>query len=133
MSIRLRYKVWLENETGKPIIGEGRLQILRAIRQTGSILKAAQMLGLSYRNVWAKIKDAENHCGFKLVATCRQGSTLTSEGKQLLRKYEELQRTCRRSAQNKFGKLFSKTLPTAMELDSSTGRGNGDNGEHDYS
>lgn len=131
MSMRLRYKVWLENEEGKPIIGEGRLQILRAVRRTGSILKAAQMMGLSYRNVWAKIKDAENHCGFRLVATCRQGSSLTSEGKQLLRRYEELQRTCKRSAQNKFGKLFASTIPNNAERGPSNGNGNGDNGEHD--
>ena len=116
---------------GKPIIGEGRLKILRAIRETGSIMKAAQALGHSYRNVWAKIKDAEDHCGFKLVATSRQGSSLTREGKQLLRKYEELQRTCKRSAQTKFGKLFSNTLPDPARFNPGTGKGNGNNGDND--
>ncbi len=110
MTFRLRYKVWLENDAGKPIIGEGRLQIFLAIRRTGSILKASRILGLPYRNVWAKVKDAERQCGFKIVETSRGGSRLTEEGKRLLVKYEELQRTCRRSAQTKFRRLFSNPL-----------------------
>jgi molybdate transport system regulatory protein len=111
MSFQLRNKIWLENETGQPIVGEGRLRIFCAIRRTGSILKAARTLGLPYRNVWAKIKDAEEQCGFKIVETSNRGSRLTAQGEQLIRKYEELQRTCKRSARAKFRKLFpSKDL-----------------------
>lgn len=112
MTYQLRYKVWLENDAGKPIIGEGRFQIFLAIRRTGSILKAAHALGLQYRNVWAKIKDAEHQCGFKIVETNRKGSQLTPEGEQLLHKYSELQRTCKRSAEAKFRKLFSNNEPS---------------------
>lgn len=106
MTYQLRCKIWLENETGKPIVGEGRLKLFAAVRQTGSIMKAARLLGLQYRNAWAKIKDAELQCGFKIVESSRQGSRLTPAGEQLLRKYSELQRGCRRSAQAKFRKLF---------------------------
>ena len=112
MTVQLRYKVWLENETGKTIVGEGRLKIFAAVRKTGSITKAARILGLQYRNAWAKIKDAERQCGFKIVETSRQGSKLTPEGEQLLRKYSELQRGCRRSAQAKFRKLFRQLAAT---------------------
>jgi molybdate transport system regulatory protein len=107
MGYRLRNKIWLENEAGKPIVGEGRLRIFYAIRRTGSILKAAQTLGLPYRNVWAKIKDAEEQCGFKIVETSSRGSRLTIHGEQLLGAYAELQRACKRSAGAKFRKLFS--------------------------
>ena len=108
MTFRLRSKIWLENEAGKPIVGEGRLRIFYTIRRTGSILKAAQTLGLPYRNVWAKIKDAEEQCGFKIVETSSRGSRLTIQGEQLLRAYDELQRSCKRSAGAKFRKLFSR-------------------------
>lgn len=113
MVYRLRCKVWLENDAGKPIIGRGRLEILLAIRHTGSISKAARTLGLHYRNVWAKIKDAEEQCGFKIVQTTQRGSHLTPEGEDLLRKYSELRRSCKRSAESKFRKLFSIWEPAS--------------------
>lgn len=111
MNLCLRYKVWLENESGKPIVGEGRLKIFHEIRRTGSILKAAKALGLPYRNVWAKVKDAERQCGFKIVETNNHGSTLTHEGLQLLNKYDCLQKSCSRSAREKFKKLFPAQNP----------------------
>lgn len=106
-AFKMRYKIWLENDDGKPIIGEGRLRILQAVRRTGSISKAAKTLKQPFRNVWAKIKDAEQQCGFRLVETTRSGSKLTPEGERLARKYAELARSCSRSANEKFRKLFA--------------------------
>jgi molybdate transport system regulatory protein len=120
MSLRLRSKVWLENESGKAIIGEGRLRIFLAVRRTGSISKAALLLGMQYRNVWAKIKDAEHQCGFRIVETSRRGSSLTQEGEHLLRTYSELQRSCQRSARSKFRKLFSNG-----KMNTANGQGDG--------
>ncbi|MBI4964513.1 MAG: LysR family transcriptional regulator [Desulfomonile tiedjei] len=106
MTVRLRCKVWIENEGGKPIIGEGRLRILTAVRLTGSISKAARKLNLPFRSVWAKIKDAERQVGFKIVDTNSSGSRLTAEGEKLLAQFAELQRSCTRSAHAKFKKVF---------------------------
>ncbi len=106
-SLRVRCKIWLENDEGMPIIGEGRLRILQAIRRTGSISKASKALKQPFRNVWAKIKDAERQCGFKLVETAKSGSKLTAEGERLMFKYAELARSCNRSANEKFRRLFS--------------------------
>lgn len=107
MRVKLRCKVWLENEFGKPVIGEGRLRILTAVRLTGSISKAARKLNLPFRNVWAKIKDAEQQFGCRLVETTNVGSSLTMEGEELLVRFAELQRSCERSARAKFKKVFS--------------------------
>ena len=117
MTVRLRYKVWLENEAGRPIVGQGRLRIFRTIRRAGSILKASRILGLPYRIVWAKVKDAERQCGFKIVETSRKGSRLTPEGERLLEKYAELERSCKRSAQAKFRKVFSSSGPNSEEAE----------------
>ena len=106
MTFRLRCKVWLENSAGKPVLGEGRLKILLAVRHTGSIAGAARRLGMAYRNIWAKIKDVENQCGFRIVHSTRKGSHLTPEGEDLIRRYSEFQRSCKRSVQTKFRKHF---------------------------
>jgi molybdate transport system regulatory protein len=106
MALRVRSKVWLENEIGMTVIGEGRFRILKAIRETGSISKAALKLGQPFRRVWARVKDAEAQCGLRLVDRSSKGSTLTAEGEELLKKYAELHRVCNRCANAKFRKLF---------------------------
>ena len=108
VALRVRCKIWLENDDGKPIIGEGRLQILQAVRRTGSISKAAALLNQPFRNVWGKIKDAEERCGFKLLEKTRTGSKLTPEGERLVHKYADLARSCARSANDKFRRLFTE-------------------------
>lgn len=107
MPLKMRYKVWLENEEGKPVIGMGRLKILTAVRITGSISKAARSLNLPFRNVWGKIKDAERRCGFRIVETTPTGSRLTAEGEALEAMFANLQKSCERSARSKFKKVFS--------------------------
>jgi molybdate transport system regulatory protein len=107
-ALKVRFKIWLENEDGMPVIGEGRYRILQAVRRTGSISKASKSLKQPFRNVWAKIKDAERQCGFKLVDTTRSGSKLTLEGEQLMFKYAELARSCCRAAHDKFRRLFGE-------------------------
>jgi molybdate transport system regulatory protein len=104
--MKLRCKVWIENDAGRPVIGEGRHRILSAIRLTGSMSKAARKLNLPFRNVWAKIKDAERQAGFRIVETTRSGSRLTVKGEELLGLFAQLQISCHRSARAKFRKVF---------------------------
>ncbi|MFH0959639.1 MAG: LysR family transcriptional regulator [Pseudomonadota bacterium] len=106
MNFKLRFKIWLENDEGKTVIGLGRVKILMAIRRTGSIAAAARELKQPYRNVWAKLQEAEKQCGFKLVRTEPTGSRLTEDGEKLLLEYMRLFRTCSRSALSKFHQLF---------------------------
>jgi molybdate transport system regulatory protein len=106
-ALKVRCKIWLENDDGMPVIGEGRLRILQAVRRTGSISKASKALKQPFRNVWGKIKDAERQCGFRLVETTKSGSKLTSAGERLIFKYAELARSCSRSANDKFRRLFA--------------------------
>jgi molybdate transport system regulatory protein len=106
MNLKVKSKVWLENELGNAVIGDGRFRILKAIRDTGSISKAAVRIKQPFRRVRARLKDAEVQCGLKLVERSRAGLKLTAEGKDLMRKYAELNRVCTRHANTKFRKLF---------------------------
>jgi molybdate transport system regulatory protein len=106
MNLKLRFKIWLENADGKPVIGIGKVRILAAIRRTGSIAAAAREMKQPYRNVWAKVQEAEKQCGLKLVKTGPTGSQLTEDGEKLLLDFMRLFRTCSRSAHSKFHQLF---------------------------
>jgi molybdate transport system regulatory protein len=115
--MKLRYKVWLENDEGKTVIGEGRLRILNAVRLKGSMSKAARHLDLPFRNLWAKIRDSEKQAGFKMVETTNLGSRLTPEGEHLISLFTELTKSCSRSAKSKFRKVFLQDQCLESELE----------------
>jgi molybdate transport system regulatory protein len=106
MTLRVKSKIWIENDQGKLVIGTGRLRILEAIREVGSMNKAAQKLKQPFRAVWGKIRATEERCGFKLVETTSEGSKLTQEGLTLLRAYTQLQNRCSLYADLQFEDLF---------------------------
>jgi molybdate transport system regulatory protein len=106
MALRVRYKVWIENDDGKLVIGTGRLRILEAIMELGSMNKAAQKLKQPFRAVWGKIKATEQRCGFKIVERTSEGSRITKEGLELLDTYGRLTRRCQDHADQQFNELF---------------------------
>lgn len=66
-------KHWL-NLYGKPLFGEGRMDLLKAVRETGSILKAARKTGIQYKRAWVLLHDAEQRLGAKLLISERGGA-----------------------------------------------------------
>jgi len=107
MLLRVRSKIWIENDQGKLVIGTGRLRILEAIMEAGSINKAARRLKQPFRAVWGKIRATEQRCGFKIVETTSEGSKLTREGLELLWTYTRLRTRCEKYADAQFGELFN--------------------------
>jgi molybdate transport system regulatory protein len=93
-SLAVRSKVWLEAE-GKPIMGEGRMDMLEAIQRYGSILQASKATGVSYRKIRGAIHDMEGALGVVLVRSYRGGdhgggASLTPEALGLMRCFRQL-------------------------------------------
>ena len=90
---QLLFKLWLEHQ-GKPIIGKGGAEILKAIKEVESISKAAMTVGMSYRYVWNYLAKIERILGEAVVETYKGGSkggggaTLTELGEKLLKEYD---------------------------------------------
>ena len=85
----IRLHLWLETDDGV-FFGAGRAQLLEGIETHGSLKKAAEHLGMSYRAAWGKIKATEENIGAKLVIQNggkKGGYNLTSEGRRLMRQY----------------------------------------------
>ncbi len=117
MALRVRSKIWIENDNGKLVIGTGRLKILQAILEVGSINKAASKLKQPFRAVWGKIKATEERCGFKLVERTSEGSKLTQEGLELLWNYKRLRSRCEKFTDQQFKELFAdENLPPYSRL-----------------
>lgn len=107
VSMSLRSRQWLVDEKDNIIMGEGRKEILENIEKTGSINQTAKIMKMSYKGVWSKIKATENSIKMKIVqADKKRGSSLTKEGKELLRKYTELKERCMEVDNKIFKSIF---------------------------
>jgi len=87
----MRMHLWVEGEEGV-LFGLGRLQLLRQVEQCGSLKKAAESLGMSYRGAWGKIKTTEEAIGQKLIERAksrRAGYHLTSFGSTMAKQFDE--------------------------------------------
>lgn len=72
-SVTIGGKHWL-NIQDEPLFGEGRMDLLKAIRDHGSILQAATATGIQYKRAWVMIHDAEERIGARLVNSGRGGA-----------------------------------------------------------
>ncbi len=78
-------------------IGPGKAELLRQIRDQGSISAAARGMGMSYRRAWLLV-DTMNRCfQSPLVSTATGGShgggaRLTAMGDEVLARYEAMER-----------------------------------------
>ena len=105
--LKLRSSYWIVDEEGNIIIGKGRAQILENIEKTGSINQAAKVMKMSYKGVWSKIKATEKHLNQNIVHADRKAGThLTRQGKDLLKKYQQLEKKCMQSDDKIFLEIF---------------------------
>ncbi len=85
----MRLHLWFETSDGL-IFGIGRAQLLAKVDALGSLKKASEDLGMSYRAAWGKIKKTEAVLGEKLIVrsgTRRDGYELTEFGQTLLDRF----------------------------------------------
>ena len=100
---------WIANEEDDIIIGDGRLEILEKVKETGSLNKAASAMSMSYKAIWGKIKATEKHLGKKIIRpNHKEGSSLTEDGICLMDKFKEFKRRCLMAEQLLFNYIFNK-------------------------
>ena len=92
--MEIKHKVWIEKD-GEIIVGMGREALLRAIKETGSIIKAAEKVGFNYKKAMSYIKAMEERTGQKIVITFKGGrekggAKLTEFGEGLLKDFESI-------------------------------------------
>ena len=106
--LKLRSSQWIVDADNNIIIGEGRAKILEHIEKTGSMNQAAKMMKMSYKAVWSKIKATEKHMNACIVHTDRKdGSRLSQDGEELLKKYKLLKAQCVSADDKIFGGIFN--------------------------
>ena len=108
--LKLRSSQWIVDADNNIIIGEGRAKILEHIDNTGSMNQAAKLMKMSYKSVWSKVKATEKHMNTCIVHTDRkEGSRLSEDGRDLLKKYKLLKSQCMSADDEIFGGIFRQT------------------------
>lgn len=92
---RLNGRLWLETDEGR-FLGIGRLQLLEHIAELGSISKAAQAMGMSYKRAWDLVSSMNTQAAAPLVSTQTGGSrgggaVVTAAGHAAIVTFQELQ------------------------------------------
>ncbi len=123
-NLRLCARMWL-NLNGKPFLGAGKIKLLKAVEETGSISAASRRLRLSYRTAWNRIDAMNNLAGAPLVTTNTGGekgggAQLTDLGRGAIESYATLEKELekfRRKVQKSVLKNF-QDIPALDDSDS---------------
>lgn len=120
----LRSKLWLECD-GKPVMGDGRMEMLRAIQRNGSMKTAAHETGISYRRMRGAVHEMECTLGYPLVNIQRGGdgggsARLTPAAHRLMALFEKLSTGYQRIADQRFQKLWDFFLEANGNIRHST-------------
>ncbi|XES76168.1 MAG: winged helix-turn-helix domain-containing protein [Candidatus Bathyarchaeia archaeon] len=95
--LKYAIKLWMINEEGESVFGDGLAELLEEIDKTHSMLLSAQNLKMSYRYALHRITLAEKRLGQLLVNRTRGGakgggfSEITPYGKELITRYRKAQ------------------------------------------
>jgi molybdate transport system regulatory protein len=98
MSYKIKSRIWIECNN-HVLLGEGRVHLLKAIDETGSLSKAAKSLNISYKKAWDLI-DSVNKSAKKPVTINSiggkggGGAELTEYGKTLISAFDEINQNC---------------------------------------
>jgi molybdate transport system regulatory protein len=92
--VKPKFNLWIEVD-GEVAISIWRVELLKAIEETGSINAAADKLKIPYRTAWQKVHEMEQHLGVKLLVTATGGhhgggAKLTPKAIDYLQKLEKL-------------------------------------------
>jgi molybdate transport system regulatory protein len=90
--MRLNFKVWIEDENGKPIMGKGGVELVKSIIETGSIAGAADKVNVSYKFAWEYVRRINSFVGgieFRKGGKNAGGTEVSERVKKMIEIYEE--------------------------------------------
>lgn len=82
-------------------LGPGKIALLEAIRQHGSISAAAREMGMAYRHAWELVDDVNQAFPTRVVETSSgggrgSGARVTAFGEEVIRRFRTMERASRR-------------------------------------
>ena len=97
---RVRLRIYLGKDEHK--LGPGKVQLLEAIREHGSISAAARSMGMAYRHAWELVDDLNRCFRSPVVAASTGGragggAEITPLGEELIQRFHAMEKATRRA------------------------------------
>lgn len=110
-TLNFKFKIELYNKSKS--FGPGIAELLTLIDETGSIKSACTRMGMAYSKAWKIIKNAQDDLGFNFLEGKSGGinggySSLTTEGREFLKNYNEFISECNEQISILFENHFFK-------------------------
>ncbi len=110
--MRPRVKVWVVF-ADRAKLGDGRARFFELVDELGSIRKAVDQMGMSYRAAWGYIRELEAAAGFAFLTRKpggggTGGARLTKEGRAFLARYRRFRASLDQLAQRRFARTFGE-------------------------
>ncbi len=91
----IKFRIWITGKEGT-FLGQGRVDLLKKIRDLGSITEAAKSMKMSYRQAWKLIQSMNAQSQTPLVLTETGGSggggsKISSSGLEAIKAFDQLQ------------------------------------------
>lgn len=112
---QFNYTLNLKLRLNKIFFGPGVVELLQRISKTGSLSTAAKEMKMSYNKAWRIVKNAEDELGYPLInkyvgGSKGGGSTVTTQGQELIAKFLLFQRKTYEIANHYFEEIFGDEL-----------------------
>lgn len=112
-SVQFRLRIYREDTVA---IGPGKVALLEAIAEAGSIAAAARQIGMSYRRAWLLVDETNKALRKPVVGTAAGGTrgggtVLTPTGQELVERYRALEAAARKAAAAEIAALTRLLAP----------------------
>lgn len=102
--------LWIEKD-GEVVLSRWRVNLLRAIDETGSISAAAEKMKVSYHRAWEKLHEMETRLGVALVETQTGGehgggARLTATAHDYVARFEQFSQGIDETVARRFAQAF---------------------------
>ncbi len=94
------------------MLGPGKIDLLKAVKDSGSISAAARQLSMSYKRAWMLLNTLNQGAGQPVVEVSQGGrggggARLTAVGEALVQGYESIEKACTQAARSELEALLA--------------------------
>ncbi|ABP95607.1 MULTISPECIES: winged helix-turn-helix domain-containing protein [Metallosphaera] len=110
--MKFNFKIWIEDDEGKPVMGKGGVALVKAIVDSGSIAKASEEMKVSYKFAWQYVRRINGEIGgiqMKKGGKNAGGTNIDPKVIKAVRIYEQAQEEVRRVLE-KYSKMLEEEM-----------------------
>jgi molybdate transport system regulatory protein len=110
--MRPKYNLWIEVDD-EVVLSTWRVDLLKAIEETGSISAASEEMSVPYRRAWQRIHEMEERFGETLVTTevggaRGGGAQLTTLAKDMIMRFQAFSSGLDQEVRERFERAFKE-------------------------